>query len=189
MKTKKKHPAISRSLKTKPVQSRQKLWIAIILLLFIIIGYLVWARSLSDTSTVAKSDRWPAEQTETASDASVLVADNANHDNTNLDTIEVIDSSTINDDNIENIDDQKPIPIVDTQTILNAPLPKTNSLAKEEIDRLEDERQRLAEQEKSAAEQIVMNKQLTDMKSEQIKILEQQIAQLEATNELDTNAQ
>lgn len=48
------------------------------------------------------------------------------------------------------------------------PCRKNDSLAKEEIDRLEDERQRLAEQEKLVAEQLAMNKQLTEMKEEQI---------------------
>ena len=51
-------------------------------------------------------------------------------------------------------------------------MPENDSLAKEEIDRLEDERQRLAEQEKLAAEQLAMNKQLTEMKEEQIAQLE-----------------
>ncbi len=68
----------------------------------------------------------------------------------------------------------------DSVSVLNAPLPETDSLAKEEIDRLEDERQRLEEQEKLATEQVQMNKELTDMKAEQIKLLEQQIAALEA---------
>ena len=38
----------------------------------------------------------------------------------------------------------------------------------------------MAEQEKLAAEQLAMNKKLTDMKAEQIALLEQQIAELEA---------
>ena len=76
--------------------------------------------------------------------------------------------------------------ISDAKAILEAPLPKTNSLAKEEIDRLEDERKRLAEQEKLAAEQIAMTKQLTELKAQEIALLEQQIAQLEADTAVKT---
>ena len=76
----------------------------------------------------------------------------------------------------------------DPEAILNAPLPETDSLAKEEIDRLEDESKRLAEQEKLATEQITMTKKLTDMKAEQIELLEQQIAQLEADTDAKTGA-
>lgn len=75
----------------------------------------------------------------------------------------------------------------DSEAILNAPLPETDSLAKEEIDRLEDTRKRLAEQEKLAAEQVAMNKQLTEMKAEQIELLEQQIAQIEARTDPKPN--
>lgn len=50
------------------------------------------------------------------------------------------------------------------------------------MDRLEDERQRLAEQEGSAAEQVAMNKELAERKAEQIVLLEQPIAKLEAEN-------
>jgi hypothetical protein len=40
-----------------------------------------------------------------------------------------------------------------------------------------------------AAEQLAMNKQLTDMKAEQIALLEQQIAQLEADSSTSTETQ
>lgn len=69
---------------------------------------------------------------------------------------------------------------IDRDAILNAELPETDSLAKEEVDRLNDEHQRMIEQDELATKQVAMNQQLTDMKAEQIKLLEQQIAQLEA---------
>ena len=95
-----------------------------------------------------------------------------------LSTDTTLDDTALNDNT--GLADASNNQIPSPKTILNAPLPETDSLAKEEIDRLEDERKRLAEQEKLAAEQLAMNKKLTDMKAEQIALLEQQIAQLEA---------
>ena len=76
--------------------------------------------------------------------------------------------------------------IPDAKAILNAPLPETNSLAKVEVDRLNDENQRMVEQEKRAIEQNAMIKEVTDLKAEQIDLLEQQIAQLEANQKTGT---
>ena len=96
----------------------------------------------------------------------------------------VLIDSAVTDKSIDIVDD-KNIDTPNPKAILNAPLPKTESLAKEEIDLLEDKRKRFAEQEKLAAEQLAMNQQLTDMKAEQIALLEQQIAQLEADSAAD----
>lgn len=163
MKNRKTRSTLSRPLKSKPNKSNKKVLIAIILLLIlIVIGYLVSARSLPNDVMPTKSTPSTAEKTEAAQPASIPVEDASD------------DSGNINDS--VGTDAETPEP----DAILNAPLPETDSLAKEEIDRLEDERLRLAEQERLAAEQVAMNKKLTDMKAEQIELLEQQIAQLEA---------
>lgn len=128
----------------------KKLFVIALLLVLIAIAYFVWPHSRPTADIPV-----PEEQTVATSEQ-----------------IEV--DSTAADANT--VDSQMP----DSVSILNAPLPETDSLAKEEIDRLEDEHQRLEEQEKLATEQVQMNKELTDMKAEQIKLLEQQIAALEA---------
>ncbi|MDE4454286.1 hypothetical protein [Psychrobacter sp. DAB_AL62B] len=172
MKNKKIRPLSAKASKkksTNPTKLRQKWWFAIILIA-LLIGYLVWKNSLPAANTTAvESLPTTTEQTE-AVPSTATSLDNVVKDGT-LDDSQAIAAVT---------DTEAP----DPETILNAPLPETDSLAKEEIDRLEDERKRLAEQEKLATEQITMTKQLTEMKAEQIELLEQQIAQLEA----DTNA-
>ncbi len=180
MKNKKKHPLLSKREKAKAAKSRRRIWIAIILaLLFIVIGYLVWAQSVPETSKTGSSSPSIAEQNEAAQSAAmpaenVLSEVNSDDAITNEET--VLDQNATATDTADNSNSQVPKPA----TILSAPLPKTDSLAKEEIDRLEDERKRWAAQEKLASEQLAMNKKLTDMKEEQIALLEQQIAQLEA---------
>jgi len=69
--------------------------------------------------------------------------------------------------------------IPDPKAIINAKIPESESLAKEEIDRLEDERKRLAAQEKLAKEQLQLVADIDKQKAAQIALLEQQIAQLE----------
>ena len=171
MKSKKMRPLSNKVLK-KSNRSHQKWWFGI-LLIVLFIGYLVWKNSLTEDNTTAV-ESLPA--TTEQPDAVPSTA-------TSLDNV-------VNDDVVD--DSQAIAAVTDTQApdpedILKAPLPKTNSLAKEEIDRLEDERQRLAAQEKLAAEQIAMTKQLTELKAEEIVLLEQQIAQLEADTEATTN--
>ena len=173
MKSKKMQRLSAKASKKKSTNStkrRPKWWFGIILIA-LLIGYLVWKNALPEADTTAV-ERLPAttEQPEavpsTATSLDNLANDIKSGDGT-LDESKSIAAIT---------DTEAP----DPETILNAPLPETDSLAKEEIDRLEDERKRLAEQEKLAAEQITMTKKLTDMKAEQIELLEQQIAQLEA---------
>ena len=169
---KKQTPPLSvKPLKKQPVKQRNKWWPIVILAVFLI-GYLVWKNNSPDAekapieSTPPTADSIEQDSAEQANIPSLDSNDNIS-DDSQL-TLES-DDSAITNSQIPNPD-----------AILNAPLPETDSLAKEEIDRLEDERQRLAEQEKLAAEQLAMNKQLTEMKEEQIALLEEQIAQLEA---------
>ncbi len=183
MKSKKMQRLSAKTSKNKSANStkrRQKWWFGIILIA-LLIGYLVWKNALpeADTTTI---DSLPStgEQTETeAASSTIMPLDNVANDIKNGDGT---------------LDDSQAIAAVtdteasDPEAILNAPLPETDSLAKEEIDRLEDESKRLAEQEKLATEQITMTKQLTEMKAEQIELLEQQIAQLEADTDAKTGA-
>lgn len=164
MNKKQTSPLSVKPLKKQPVKRRNKWW-PIIILAALLIGYLVWKNNSPD------AEKAPIESTPPTADS--IEQDSAEQaDTTSLDDGEL----TLDSDSSAITNSQIP----DPDAILNAPLPENDSLAKEEIDRLEDERQRLAEQEKLAAEQLAMNKQLTEMKEEQIALLEEQIAQLEA---------
>ncbi len=148
----------------------QKWWLLVVLVA-LLIGYLVWRSVSSDTAPVDATAPSTVEQTDAKPIASSSVTGQINDPELNERTPlnnEIVSEDSAFDNNSTN------------QPIHTKPLPKTNSLAKEEIDRLEDERQRMAEQEKLAAEQLAMNKKLTEMKAEQIALLEQQIAELEA---------
>ena len=172
MKSKKMRPLSNKVLK-KSNRSHQKWWFGI-LLIVLFIGYLVWKNSLTEDNTTAVESLPATTEQPDAVPSTATSLDNVVNDDV-LDDSQAIAAVT---------DTQAP----DPEDILKAPLPKTNSLAKEEIDRLEDERQRLAAQEKLAAEQIAMTKQLTELKAQEIALLEQQIAQLEADTEADTEA-
>jgi len=168
-------PSSIHTSKKKQTKSRQKILAVLIsVLLLIVIVYLIVGRSGTQSTL-------PIDNA-----TSALATDQSQTESVTDSTSEVSDDSVINDGVLidENSgaanNDNNAIP--NPTAILDAPLPENDSLAKEEIDRLEDERQRLAEQEKLAAEQVAMNKQLTDMKAEQIALLEQQIAQLEAND-------
>ena len=166
-------PLPVKTLKKQPNKSRKK-WLPIIILAALLIGYLVWKNSLPDANTSPiESTPTPTEQNSAAQPATTSLDNNA------LDT-----SASILDTDDASTDSQTP----DPDAILNAPLPETDSLAKEEIDRLADERKRLAEQEKLAKEQVIMSKDLVDLNDERIKLLEQQIAQLEAAEGAKTSA-
>ena len=193
MKNKKNHPLLDKRLKGKAANSSRKIWIAIILaLLFIAVAYGFWQQSEPKTSEPISqsSTSVPSldEQTEAAQAAASQSAEAAmSHDTSTDDTTIDEGNNLVEDSEANTATSTTPkIQVPSPTAILNAPLPKNDSLAKEEIDRLEDERERLAEQEKLAAEQLAMNKQLTDMKAEQIALLEQQIAQLEANNPAET---
>lgn len=167
MNRKKVRPLDTESSEKTSAKFHQKWWL-IALLAALLIGYLIWKSISPDTDTLPiKTSPSITAQTDVATSDSMPL-DNMTNDTTS-------NESTTSSDTSNNH-------ILDPDTVLNAPLPETDSLAKEEIDRLEDERQRLAEQEKLAAEQLAMNKQLTEMKAKQIALLEQQIAELEANN-------
>ena len=171
MKSKKMRPLSNKVLK-KSNRSHQKWWFGI-LLIVLFIGYLVWKNSLTEDNTTAVESLPATTEQPDAVPSTATSLDNVVNDDV-LDDSQAIAAVT---------DTQAP----DPEDILKAPLPKTNSLAKEEIDRLEDERQRLAAQEKLAAEQIAMTKHLTELKAQEIALLEQQIAQLEADTAAKTN--
>ena len=171
MKSKKMRPLSNKVLK-KSNRSHQRWWFGI-LLIVLFIGYLVWKSTIPQSNqSAAENLPVTSEQNEPTQSASVPLEDDV--------------SDVINDKNRDSADSTDS-DIPDPKAILEAPLPETNSLAKEEIDRLEDERQRLAAQEKLAAEQIAMTKQLTELKAQEIALLEQQIAQLEADTAATTN--
>ena len=173
-------PLSSKASRKKPTNAinsnkhRPKWWLAI-LLLAIFIGYLVWKSTIPQSNQTA-TEKLPvtSEQNEPTQSASVPLEDNV---------------SNVIDDESQDSADTTDVDIPDPKAILEAPLPETNSLAKEEIDRLEDERKRLAEREKLAAEQVAMTKQLTELKAEEIALLEQQIAQLEANTATKTDSE
>ena len=153
---------------------RPKWWFGI-LLIVLLVGYLVW-KSTAPQPNQSAAENLPvtSEQNEPTQIASVPLED---------DVRDVINNENQDSANIRDSD------IPDPKAILEAPLPETDSLAKEEIDRLEDERKRLVEQEKLAAEQVAMTKQLTELKAEEIALLEQQIAQLEANTATKTDSE
>ena len=163
---------LSNKVLKKSNRSHQKWWFGI-LLIVLFIGYLVWKNSLVEDNTTAVESLPATTEQPDAVPSTATSLDNVVNDDV-LDDSQAIAAVT---------DTEAP----DPENILKAPLPKTNSLAKEEIDRLEDERQRLAAQEKLAAEQIAMTKQLTELKAQEIALLEQQIAQLEADTEATSN--
>ena len=163
---------LSNKVLKKSNRSHQKWWFGI-LLIVLFIGYLVWKNSLTEDNTTAVESLPATTEQPDAVPSTATSLDNVVNDDV-LDDSQAIAAVT---------DTQAP----DPEDILKAPLPKTNSLAKEEIDRLEDERQRLAAQEKLAAEQIAMTKHLTELKAQEIALLEQQIAQLEADTAATTN--
>lgn len=196
MKNKKPHPLLNKHLNNKPSKSHSKAAVAVILVLLVAaFGYFIWTQSQPKVSEpIDQSSSALAEQTKTTNTVAspdvspddIKSAVESNIDDT-ADDGTSRDNDTINTENNSAAMASNQIP--DPKAILQAPLPQNNSLAKEEIDRLEDERQRLAEQEKLAAEQLAMNKKLADMKAKQIALLEQQIAQLEADNASKTTEQ
>ena len=165
-------PLSTKSL-TKNSKKSQHKWLLVVALVVLFIGYLIWKNALSDTSFLSNSVPI-TEQVEVTMPASMP-----------------LDSTVNNSDVVLERNDNLSVPSTDQlpkpDAILNAPIPETSSLVKEESDRLNDERIRSAEQEKLLAEQMAMNKQLAEMKAEQIALVEQQIAQLEANNTVQTD--
>ncbi len=187
MKPVKKRPTLSKSTQsTSNKTSKKVLLFALALpLLLIVIAYFVWPRPLQSSPTSVKETPTAVEQADTAQFATSDAETNTSDSIENETDINNVDNNSLSKSAVTAPDINIPSP----KAILNAPLPQTDSLAKEEVDRLDDERKRLIEQEKLAADQIAMNKKLTEMKAEQIKLLEQQIAQLEATQATESVSQ
>lgn len=68
---------------------------------------------------------------------------------------------------------------IDPNAILAAPMPEDSAIAKEEIDRLDDQFLQLSEQETLLQAQLSVMGTLEEKKAERIRLLEQQIALLE----------
>lgn len=188
MKPEKKRPTLTKNTKSNKTSKKGLLFALALLLLLIVITYFVWPRPLPSSPTAVKDTPTAVEQ----ADAAHSVANDSATQTNAIDNVETA-ADTNNIDNDSSLDGSA-VTASDSNTpspkaILNAPLPQTDSLAKEEVDRLDDERKRLIEQEKLAADQIAMNKKLTEMKAEQIKLLEQQIAELEATQASESVSQ
>ena len=163
MKSQKTPPLSTKLLEENPNKPWKK-WFLVLILVMLSIGYLIWKGALSDTNSSLPVIK-KIEATESISTP--------------------LDSVASDSDNIDGpVSSNNKAP--KANAILSAPLPETDSLAKEESDRLDDETNRLVEQEKLLAEQLAMNKQLAEMKAEQITLVEQQIAQLEADGTVTT---
>ena len=164
MTSKNTRPTLTKFTKTAPKITPQQILLLVgLLLLLAIVGYF-W---LQNNQPAMPIETVPTHTTQP--DAASAALDQ-----------EAPETDAPVDANIDTLKSE--IPDADPEAILNAPLPETDSLAKEEIDRLEDEYQRLIEQEKIAEEEVAMTKSVTDMKGEQIALLEQRIEKMEAEN-------
>lgn len=193
MTSKKPHSTFSKGKKHQSAKPRHKKWlVAILLLPILIIGYLFWSQPSSDTTVAPmvapptitqQSDaaRSADPSTEPSAEDTIIESDTKSDNN----AINGSSNDSTTDENLsaskDNATENKSnVAIPSSKAITDAPIPETDTLAKEEIDRLADEHQRLKEQENIDAEQIEMTKSLTQMKAQQIELLERQIAELEA---------
>lgn len=193
MTSKKPHSTFSKGKKHQSAKPRHKKWlVAILLLPILIIGYLFWSQPSSDTTVAPmvapptitqQSDaaRSADPSTEPSAEDTIIESDTKSDNN----AINGSSNDSTTDENLsaskDNATENKSnVAIPSSKAIIDAPIPETDTLAKEEIDRLADEHQRLKEQENIDAEQIEMTKSLTQMKAQQIELLERQIAELEA---------
>ncbi|WP_201611089.1 hypothetical protein [Psychrobacter submarinus] len=193
MTSKNSRSTFSKGKKHQSAKPRHKKWlVAILLLPIFIIGYLFWSQPSSDTTvtpmvappTVSQQNE-AARSADPSTDPSAedtIIESDTKSDN---DTINGSSNDSTTDENLSaskyNATENKSnVAIPSSKAIIDAPIPETDTLAKEEIDRLADEHQRLKEQENIDAEQIEMTKSLTQMKAQQIELLERQIAELEA---------
>ena len=193
MTSKKPHSTFSKGKKHQSAKPRHKKWlVAILLLPILIIGYLFWSQPSSDT-TVAPMVAPPTITQQSDAARSADPSTDPSAEDTIIESDTKSDNNAINgssndsttDENLsaskDNATENKSnVAIPSSKAITDAPIPETDTLAKEEIDRLADEHQRLKEQENIDAEQIEMTKSLTQMKAQQIELLERQIAELEA---------
>lgn len=193
MTSKNPRSTFSKGKKHQSAKPRHKKWlVAILLLPILIIGYLFWSQPSSDTTVAPmvapptitqQSDaaRSADPSTEPSAEDTIIESDTKSDNN----AINGSSNDSTTDENLsaskDNATENKSnVAIPSSKAIIDAPIPETDTLAKEEIDRLADEHQRLKEQENIDAEQIEMTKSLTQMKAQQIELLERQIAELEA---------
>ena len=193
MTSKNPRSTFSKGKKHQSAKPRHKKWlVAILLLPILIIGYLFWSQPSSDTTVAPmvapptitqQSDaaRSADPSTEPSAEDTIIESDTKSDNN----AINGSSNDSTTDENLsaskDNATENKSnVAIPSSKAITDAPIPETDTLAKEEIDRLADEHQRLKEQENIDAEQIEMTKSLTQMKAQQIELLERQIAELEA---------
>lgn len=193
MTSKKPRSTFSKGNKNQPAKPNHRKWlVAILLLPILIVGYLFWSQPSSDTTvtpmvappTVSQQNeaaRLADPSTESSAEATIIESDTSSDDNAIEGSInDITTDENLSADNTPASDQAKKVAIPSSKAIISAPIPETDTLAKEEIDRLADERQRLKEQENIDTEQVEMTKSLTQMKAQQIELLERQIAELEA---------
>ena len=70
----------------------------------------------------------------------------------------------------------EPLPTATVDPALSTPLPTDPALAAEEVDRLSDEQQRLDAQKQTLSQQVTDSNQLIELKAEQIRLLEAELA-------------
>ena len=70
----------------------------------------------------------------------------------------------------------EPVPTATVDPALSTPLPTDPALAAEEVDRLSDEQQRLDAQKQTLSQQVTDSNQLIELKAEQIRLLEAELA-------------
>lgn len=75
------------------------------------------------------------------------------------------------------------IHLITPEDILAPAMPQDPALAKEELDRLDEQSSQLAEQQAMMSEQLDMMNELSNKKAERIRLLEQRIAELEREQE------
>lgn len=116
-----------------------------------------------------------------SSDAQTEAAEQAKPDNTpvanNLEVKNVAEAAKPQDTKLP---DDVQVTTIDPATILNKTIPSEETLVKEEIDKLIDQSQLLESQAKTLGKQVSVMEEISNKKSEEIELLEKQIAQLEA---------
>jgi len=160
MTSKKPHSTFSKGKKHQSAKPRHKKWlVAILLLPILIIGYLFWSQPSSDTTVAPmvapptitqQSDaaRSADPSTEPSAEDTIIESDTKSDNN----AINGSSNDSTTDENLsaskDNATENKSnVAIPSSKAITDAPIPETDTLAKEEIDRLADEHQRLKEQE------------------------------------------
>ncbi len=138
-----------------------------------------------DGKPVTVDGQQPAQVNADGTQANVVV--NGGQVQGQANTTSTVNQDVNNKTQLAEVQQPKPTPstkpvtvnVPDPEKIINAEVPKDESLVKEEIDKLADEEKRLEQQEKLLDKRLKMMDELTEKKEEQIELLEKQIAQLE----------